>query len=33
MSGNQQRRPRRKLSEEDVASRRKITVSDVEGRS
>ena len=33
MSGNQQRRLRRKLSEENVARRRKITVSDVEGRS
>ena len=33
MSGNQQRRLRRKLSEENVARRRKITVSDIEGRS
>ena len=33
MRGNQQRRLRRKLSEENVARRRKITVSDVEGRS
>lgn len=33
MSGNQQRRLRRKLSEENVARRRNITVSDVEGRS